>query len=35
MPKFSTIAGLEVPEKFVVVGGGVGWWVGGTLDYYV
>ena len=26
MPNFSSLAGLEVPEKFVVV---VGWWVGG------
>ena len=29
MPNFSSIAGLEVAEKFVVVGwGGVGGWVG-------
>ena len=26
MPNFSSVAGLEVAEKFVVVGGG-GWWV--------
>ena len=26
MPNFSSIAGLEVAKKFVVVGG-VGWWV--------
>ena len=26
MPNFSSLAGLEVPEKFVVV---VGWWWGG------
>ena len=26
MPNFSSIAGLEVAEKFVVVGGGW-WWV--------
>ena len=30
MPIFSSLAGLEVPEKFVVVvvvvGGGGGWW---------
>ena len=26
MPNFSSLAGLEVAEKFVVVGGG-GWWV--------
>ena len=34
MPNFSSIAGLEVAEKFVVVGWGgvVG---GGTRDYYV
>ena len=32
MPNFSSIAGLEVAEKVVVVGE-VGW--GGTLDYYV
>ena len=39
MPNFSSLAGLEVPEKFVVVGwwwggggGGVGW---GTPGYYV
>ena len=25
MPNFSSLAGLEVAEKFVVVGG-VGWW---------
>ena len=25
MPNFSSLAGLEVPEKFVVVG----WWWGG------
>ena len=26
MPNFSSLAGLEVPEKFMVVGwGGVGW----------
>ena len=31
MPNFSSLAGLEVAEKFVVVGG-VG---GGTRDYYV
>ena len=27
MPNFNSPAGLEVAEKFVVVGGGVGWWV--------
>ena len=26
VPNFSSLAGLEVAEKFVVVGG---WWVGG------
>ena len=31
MPNFSSLAGLEVAEKFVVVVGG---W-GGTRDYYV
>ena len=30
MPNFSSLAGLEVAAKFVVVGG-VGW--GGTRDY--
>ena len=36
MPNFSSITGLEVAEKFVVVGwGGVGGGVGGTRDYYV
>ena len=25
MPNFSSLAGLEVAEKFVVVGGWVGW----------
>ena len=35
MPNFSSLAGLEVAEKFVVVGwDGVGWG-GGTRDYYV
>ena len=34
MPNFSSLAGLEVAEKFVVVGG-VGGWGGGTPDYYV
>ena len=29
MPNFSSLAGLEVAEKFVVVGG----WGGGTHDY--
>ena len=29
MPNFSSLAGLEVAEKFVVVVGGVGW-VGGV-----
>ena len=28
MPNFSSLAGLEVTEKFVVVGGVVGWWGG-------
>ena len=28
VPNFSSIAGLEVAEKFVVVGGG--WWGGGV-----
>ena len=29
MPNFSSLAGLEVAEKFVVGwGGGVGWWGG-------
>ena len=28
MPNFSSLAGLEVAEKFVVVGGVVGWWGG-------
>ena len=28
MPNFSYLAGLEVTEKFVVVVGGVGGWVG-------
>ena len=33
MPNFSSLAGLEVAEKFVGGGGGgVGW---GTRDYYV
>ena len=32
---FSSLAGLEVAEKFVVVGGGWWWVVGGTRDYYV
>ena len=32
MPNFSSLAGLEVGEKFV--SGGVGG-VGGTRDYYV
>ena len=32
MPNFSSLAGLEVAEKFVVVGGVGG---GGTPDYYV
>ena len=27
MPNFSSLAGLEVAEKVVVVGGVVGWWV--------
>ena len=27
MPNFSSLAGLEVAEKFVVVGGWWGWWV--------
>ena len=27
MPNFSSLAGLEVGEKFVL-GGGVGWWGG-------
>ena len=31
VPNFSSVAGLEVAEKFVVVSGG--WWVGGTLGY--
>ena len=34
MQNFSSLAGLEVAEKFVVVGGVVGWG-GGTRDYYV
>ena len=29
MPNFSSLAGLEVAEKFVVVGGSVGWGGGG------
>ena len=34
VPNFSSLAGLEVAEKFVLGGGGgVGWW--GTPDYYV
>ena len=33
MPNFSSLAGLEVFEKFVVGWGGVGGW--GTRDYYV
>ena len=33
MPNFSSLAGLEVAEKFVVVGGVGGG--GGTPDYYV
>ena len=28
MPNFSSIAGLEVAEKFVV-----GWWVGGVVEH--
>ena len=32
VPNLSSLAGLEVDEKFVL--GGVGWW-GGTRDYYV
>ena len=34
VPNFSSLAGLEVDEKFVLGGGvgGVGW---GTRDYYV
>ena len=32
MPNVSSLAGLEVAGKFVVVGGG---WGGGTRDYYV
>ena len=32
MPNFSSIAGLEVAEKFVVVGGG-GWWGGGVVEH--
>ena len=37
MPNFSSLAGLEVAEKFVVVGevGWGGWAGGGTPDYYV
>ena len=37
MPNFSSLAGLEVAEKFVVVvvGGLVGGLVGGTRDYCV
>ena len=27
MPNFSSLAGLEVAEKYVVGLGGVGWWV--------
>ena len=26
VPNFSSLAGLEVAEKFVVVGWGGGWW---------
>ena len=33
VPNFSSLAGLEVAEKFVV--GGVGWGGGGTRDYCV
>ena len=29
MPNFSSLAGLEVAEKFVVVGG----WVGGVVEH--
>ena len=32
MPNFSSLAGLEVAEKFVVV---VGWGGGGARDYCV
>ena len=35
MPNFSSLAGLEVAEKFVGGGGGVGWGGWGTRDYYV
>ena len=37
MPNFSSLAGLEVAEKFAVVGlvGGVGGGGWGTLDYCV
>ena len=34
VPNFSSLAGLEVAGKFVVVGG-VGWGGGGTRDYCV
>ena len=30
VPNFRSLAGLEVAEKFVVVVGGVGGWVGNT-----
>ena len=33
MPNFSSLAGLEVPEKFVVGWGGVVGW--GACGYYV
>ena len=33
MPNFSSLAGLEVTEKFVVVGGWVGW--GGVVVEHV
>ena len=33
VPKFSPLAGLEVAENFVVVGGGLGGW--GTHGYCV
>ena len=33
MLNFSSLAGLEVAEKFVVVGGGVGGWVGGWVEH--
>ena len=33
MPNFSSLAGLEVAEKFVVVGGWVGWGGGWVFEH--